>query len=78
MAAFEIQVTNEKCTFCLRCCLGCSYAYNREFNQNLAQIQVRQTGGECSISFLEGCRKCGICVDNCFYGVLQKHKREKE
>ncbi len=77
MATYDIQISNEKCTFCLRCQLGCSYAYTREFNQNSARIRIQLSGTDCSISFSEECRKCGVCVDNCFYGVLLKHKRRE-
>jgi len=72
MDKYKIDVTEENCTFCLRCQLGCSDAYFKTFNQNAARIRVQTNGLDSTITFTEKCRKCGICADNCFFGVLQK------
>jgi|SaaInlStandDraft_4_1057021.scaffolds.fasta_scaffold89225_1 Pyruvate/2-oxoacid:ferredoxin oxidoreductase delta subunit len=77
MGKYKIDVTEENCTFCLRCQLGCSDAYFKSFNQNNARIRVKTTGLDCTISFTDECRKCGICAENCFFGVLQKTSMEE-
>lgn len=76
METCSIHVFEANCTFCRRCQLGCSNAYTREFNQNTANIRIEVSGLTCSITFSDDCRKCGICVDHCFYGALQKVAKE--
>jgi len=66
-----IQFNEQHCTFCRRCQLGCSYAYQRVFDPDRANIRLDVTGMSVSISFSDKCRKCGICVDHCFYGALE-------
>ncbi|MCP4751712.1 MAG: hypothetical protein GY866_12520 [Proteobacteria bacterium] len=73
---YQIQVAEEHCTFCLRCQLGCSDAYTKAFNQDVARIRVVVSEVDCSISFIDECRKCGICADNCLYGALTKAPKE--
>ena len=76
MTKYEIQANTEKCTGCLRCQLGCSDVYTKMFNPLAAYIRVSVSEAECSISFTEGCTKCGICADHCFYDALRKRPEE--
>jgi len=69
---FDIQIVSERCTGCLMCQLGCSDHRNRIFNPSLARIEVALSALDCSIRFADECDRCGICVDYCFYGALQK------
>jgi NAD-dependent dihydropyrimidine dehydrogenase PreA subunit len=76
MEKFEIQIATERCTGCRLCQLACSELYTRAFNPSAARIQVDVSGADCSIRFTEECNECGVCVDYCFYGALQKTQRE--
>lgn len=78
MGNYDIQVSTESCTGCLRCQLACSDLYTKAFNPSEARIQVVTSGSYCSIHFTEECNECGVCVDHCFHGALQKMKREAE
>ncbi len=78
MGKFKIQVTTERCTGCLLCQLACSELYTRVFNPSAARIRVDVSGVDCSIRFTEECNDCGICVDYCFYGALQKTQKEAD
>ena len=78
MSKYHIQVFPEKCTGCLRCQLGCSDVYTKTFNPSAAFIHVVVSAAECTIDFQENCNECGICVEHCFYGALEKTKREQE
>ena len=76
MGKFEIRVATERCTGCLLCQLACSELYTRAFNPSAARIRVDVSGVDCSIRFTEKCNDCGVCVDYCFYGALEKTQRE--
>ena len=76
MAKYEIQANTENCTGCLRCQLSCSDLYTKAFNPAIANLQVAVSDADCAITFTEDCTKCGVCVDNCFYGALQKSPKE--
>jgi Fe-S-cluster-containing dehydrogenase component len=78
MGDYDIQVSTESCTGCLRCQLACSDLYTKVFNPSEARIQVVTSGADCSIHFTEACNECGVCVDHCFHGALHKIKREAE
>jgi len=76
MKKYDIQVTADNCTGCLRCALACSQTYTRLFNAPAAHIRVELSATACTIQFTEQCNACGICADNCFYDALHKHPRE--
>jgi len=78
MGNYDIQVFTERCTGCLRCQLACSDLYTKAFNPSAARIRVIMSGADCSILFTEECTECGVCVDHCFHGALQKTKREAD
>ena len=76
MKKYEIQVTADNCTGCLRCALACSDTYTRAFNVPAANIRVTLSETGCTITFTDACNACGICADNCFYDALHKHPLE--
>ena len=76
MAKFIIEAITEKCTGCLRCQLACSELHTKVFNPLAARIKVIMRGAECDISFTADCKRCGICMDNCYYGALIKKQME--
>ena len=76
MAKYEIQISLERCTGCLRCALACSDLYSGSFNPSVSRIQVIVSDADWSIDLGEDCNECGICVDHCFYGAMQKARRE--
>ena len=78
MAKYDIQVHTENCTGCQRCQLACSDLYTKTFNPSQARIRVTVSGAECAIDFTEDCIECGACSDECFFGVLEKKKKENE
>jgi Fe-S-cluster-containing hydrogenase component 2 len=78
MAKYEIQITRERCTGCLRCALACSDLYSRRFNPAVSRIEVVSSDADCSIHLTEECNGCGVCVDHCFYEALYKSRREGE
>ena len=76
MAKYQIQISLERCTGCLRCALACSDLFTGRFNPLLSRVQVVVSDADWSIEFNEDCNECGICVDHCFYGAMQKSRRE--
>jgi ferredoxin len=76
MQKYEIEISTQRCTGCLRCELACSDLYWKSFNPSLARIRVVISDGDWSIVFTEDCNGCGICVDHCFYDTLRKIERE--
>jgi Fe-S-cluster-containing dehydrogenase component len=76
VAKYEIQVFTERCSGCLRCQLACSDLFSRIFNPSLSRIRVDFSGADCSIHLKEDCDGCGVCVDHCFFGAVQKERRE--
>jgi ferredoxin len=76
MKKYDIQITADNCTGCLRCALACSNTYTQAFNAPAARIRVDISDTACAIHFTDECNACGICVDNCFYDALQKQPRE--
>ncbi|MCP4665773.1 MAG: hypothetical protein GY849_05355 [Deltaproteobacteria bacterium] len=76
MRAFNMQVATERCTGCLRCELACSDLFTKAFNPSEARIRVVVSGADCSIGFTEECNACGVCADHCFFGALEKTKKE--
>ena len=76
MAKYEIQTNTDNCTGCLRCALACSDLYSRCFNPLASRIRIVVSDGDWSIDFTEDCNECGICVDHCFFGAVQKERRE--
>ena len=78
MEKYEIQISTERCTGCLRCELACSDLYWKSFNPSLARIQVLISDDDYSIVLTEDCNGCGICADHCFYDAVQKSRREAD
>ena len=78
MEKYEIEVSAERCTGCLRCELACSDLYWQSFNPSLARIQVVVSDGDYSIVLTEDCNGCGICADHCLYDAVQKSRREAD
>ncbi len=76
MKNYEILVDTNKCTGCLQCQLACSELDTGVFNPAAAKIKVVVSGRDCSINFTDDCNQCGTCADRCFYGALQKKKKE--
>lgn len=76
MAKYQIQVSPGRCTGCLRCALACSDLYTGRFNPSLSRVQVVVSDGDWRVDLGEDCNECGICVDHCFYGAMQKSRRE--
>lgn len=77
MAKYSIHVITNNCTGCLRCQLACSDAYTKAFNPSQARIRVTVTGEDCAIGFSDDCTECGICADNCYFGALEKSRKEE-
>jgi Fe-S-cluster-containing dehydrogenase component len=73
---YEIRIDDLRCTGCSRCQLACSDLYFRSFNPSLARIRILMSGADYAIELTDECTHCGICVDHCFYGALQKDRRE--
>ena len=79
MGKYVIQSRQENCTGCLRCQLACSDLYEKAFNPSRSRIRVLfSSSGDCRIHFSEACSQCGTCVDHCFYGAIQKSRKEGE
>ena len=76
MAKYQIQISLERCTGCLRCALACSDLFTGRVNPVVSRVQVVVSDADWSIEFHEDCNECGICVDHCFYGAMQKSRRE--
>jgi Fe-S-cluster-containing hydrogenase component 2 len=76
MPKYNIFTAPENCSFCRRCQLACSQAYRREFNPSSAQIRIDVNDVDCTITFQESCRQCGICVEHCLFGALHKTAQE--
>ena len=74
MAKYEIQITRERCTGCLRCALACSDLYARRFDPAASRILVVSSDSDCSVRLTDECNGCGVCVDHCFYEALQKSR----
>ena len=77
-----IWVDPAKCVGCLSCNLTCSLTHEEKFNPNNARIKVVQPDrsinmGEASISFMEECENCGMCVTSCLYGALTKGDHDR-
>jgi Fe-S-cluster-containing dehydrogenase component len=69
----EIEVDEKKCSGCRNCQLWCSFTFQGSFNPLEAYIYQEFVPGEgFKLTFTEGCNKCGVCVDNCFYGALTR------
>ncbi len=75
MGKYEIQITPERCTGCLRCQLACSDLYTKAFNPSRARIRVATSGADSSIRFEEDCNGCGVCVDHCLFEALRKTEK---
>lgn len=74
---YEIVTLEEKCAGCLMCQMRCSYRFTKTFNPSRSQIEIlRQPEGkkEFSITFLEECDQCGLCVVHCTYGALSRRE----
>ncbi len=78
MEKVVIKVTAENCTGCLRCQLACSEVYGKVFNPATSRIRVERFEFDSSIEFTEECNQCGICVEHCFYDVLQKSQGKEK
>jgi ferredoxin len=76
VAKYDIEITAERCTGCLRCQLACSDLFSRAFNPSRSRIQVIFSDVDCSIQFTQECNSCGVCADHCFYDVIHKHRRQ--
>lgn len=78
MGKYRIEIFPEKCTGCLRCQLACSDIYTKKFNPAQARIRVAVREADCTLWFTETCEACGVCADQCFYGALEKIRKEVE
>jgi formate dehydrogenase beta subunit len=72
-----ILVDPTKCVGCLSCTLSCSINFEGTFNPSNARIKIVPPDrsiniGEASISFIDECKHCGICVASCLYGALTR------
>ena len=68
----EIKARPEKCSSCLCCQLACSFVHTNSFALAKAKIVLNFVGDlERKISFLEECKKCGVCASYCNYGALE-------
>lgn len=76
MGKYQIETYPEKCTGCLRCQLACSEVYTKKFNPSQARIRVAITEADWSLRFTETCEECGVCADHCFYGAIEKIRKE--
>jgi Fe-S-cluster-containing dehydrogenase component len=76
MAKYEIQITRESCTGCLRCALACSDLYARRFEPSLSRIKVVSSDSDCTVHLTDECNGCGVCADHCFYEALHKSRED--
>lgn len=76
MGQYGLETFAEKCTGCLRCRLACSDLYTKSFNPSRSRIRVAASGTGWVLSFDEDCEGCGVCADHCFYGALEKIRKE--
>ncbi|MFW9937312.1 MAG: 4Fe-4S dicluster domain-containing protein [Promethearchaeota archaeon] len=69
----EILVNENLCTGCRICQLICSFNTYGIFSVEKAFIKIENAYKLVpKISFLDGCTKCGLCVQDCLYGALKK------
>jgi formate hydrogenlyase subunit 6/NADH:ubiquinone oxidoreductase subunit I len=69
----EIIVNENLCTGCRMCQLICSFNTYIIFSIEKAFIKIDNAYTLVpKIIFLDGCTKCGLCVQNCLYGALKK------
>lgn len=59
-----------KCTNCLCCHLICSFNDTDRFNPLKAHISIDFKGPGSTVSFRDGCLKCGLCARYCPFGAL--------
>ncbi len=76
MGKYSFEIFSEKCTACLRCRLACSELYTKAFNPSRSRIRVDLSGTGCTISFADDCEECGVCADHCYYGAIEKIRKE--
>jgi Fe-S-cluster-containing hydrogenase component 2 len=75
MAKYEIQITRERCTGCLRCALVCSDLYARRFEPSSSRINI-SSDSDRTIHLTDECNGCGVCADHCFYEALHKSRKD--
>jgi Fe-S-cluster-containing hydrogenase component 2 len=73
---YHIHIFSERCSGCQRCQLACSDLFSKVFDPSRARIHVVLSGADCSIELAEDCNGCGVCVDHCFFGAVEKERRE--
>lgn len=77
MSRWQIQTNPDLCTGCSRCLLVCARQYDQRFSLAAARIRIVATETDMVVDFLDDCRQCGLCADNCFYGALVKQATEE-
>lgn len=77
MKKFDIDITLDRCTGCLRCQLACSYLHTGAFNPPAARILISTADSDRSITFTDECTGCGVCAEECLFGALEKRTREE-
>ena len=78
MAKYQIQISPERCTGCLRCALACSDLYSGSFNPAVSRIRIAVADDDWAVELTEDCNECAACVDHCFYDALQRQKKGVE
>ncbi len=71
----DIKVTDDKkCSGCMICALACSFFNKGYFNPYDASIRIERKDYENRFSprILDDCIGCGMCVEYCHFGVLER------
>ncbi|MBA3036863.1 MAG: hypothetical protein FP814_10275 [Desulfobacterium sp.] len=74
----RITIAPDLCTGCLRCALACSFFTSPEKTFNLSNSRITVLPGydlrQFEIAFKDACDQCGICVQYCEFGALNRKK----
>ncbi|AGL00058.1 4Fe-4S dicluster domain-containing protein [Desulfoscipio gibsoniae] len=76
--SWKINVFAERCTGCQICQMICSWASEKNFQPLHAYIQVKSRDGkeaQFDITFVNRCKKCGLCASYCSSGALVKERQ---